>query len=488
MKDKASVNGKSTKKAATNSAIKSPSAVVKHETSEQRVTAKGTVKSAAARQALSKAVSSVNCAQTKTASSASPVNCRKAKTDHKFKLGSSSSSGSGIKNKTKNSDTKVELKSKTTCSSSKNSSTSTAQKRSAQISETFPVKKRKLLQASDKKDNTAISSKRQKTVPHRDDDCVSNSADSNASVNSECSSSSKFFHFVLLPDNIMPVSSGSKLYRCHVCFGVYRHIFSLKRHFIREHVNAKYISPADSHNCIKGAAISKQSDDESDEDAALDDSAKLNGKNAPNKSGKNASSIRVTVSVSSTGKVSDRKVENGSSIESSTDGKKGKSKKAASNLKSKKSEESPKMIATNVSKSNGCGKKASDDDDRDMFKCNLCALTFSSCSSLSGHLKLHLCSDDIDMSSSGSELSPVAYTGGVKREAGKVAPPEVDLSADEDGSDDVDSQKRTAVAAETQHNNKRKFVCDHCGAGFTVRYSMNRHKLRKSCECLIYRK
>lgn len=482
MKDKVNVNGKSTKKAATNTAIKSPSAVVRDETSEQRVTAKGTVKSAAARQALSKAVSSVNCAQAKTASSASHVNIRKAKTDHKFKLGSS---GSGTKNKTTNLNTKVELKSKTTCSSSKNSSTSIARKRSAQILETFPVKKRKLFQASDKKDNTAIGSERQKTVPYKDDDSVSNSADSNSSVNSECSSSSKFFQFVLLPDNIMPVSSGSKLYRCHVCFGVYRHIFSLKRHFIREHVNAKYISPADSHNCIKSAANSKQSDDESDEDVALEDSAKLNGKNAPNKSGKNASSIRVTVSVSSTGKVSDRKVENGS-IESSTDGKKGKSKKTTSNLKSKKSEESVKTIANNVSKSNGCGKKASDDDDRDMFKCNLCALTFSSCSSLSGHLKLHLCSDDIDMSSSGSELSPVAYTGSVKKEAGKVAPPEADLSADEDGSDDVDSRKRLAVAAETQHNDKRKFVCDRCGAGFTVRYSMNRHKLRKSCECLIY--
>ncbi|XP_064642138.1 uncharacterized protein LOC135496641 [Lineus longissimus] len=45
------------------------------------------------------------------------------------------------------------------------------------------------------------------------------------------------------------IENGRQIYRCDVCSGSYRHAFSLKRHFIRNHVNHKYVSDADLINC-----------------------------------------------------------------------------------------------------------------------------------------------------------------------------------------------------------------------------------------------
>ena len=45
-------------------------------------------------------------------------------------------------------------------------------------------------------------------------------------------------------------NKGTKLYKCDVCKGVYHYAFSLKRHFLRNHINWKYLSEADISNCM----------------------------------------------------------------------------------------------------------------------------------------------------------------------------------------------------------------------------------------------
>ncbi|OWF44053.1 uncharacterized protein LOC110458823 [Mizuhopecten yessoensis] len=44
--------------------------------------------------------------------------------------------------------------------------------------------------------------------------------------------------------------NGRRVYRCDVCSGVYKHTFSLKRHYLRNHVNCRYLSRADITNCM----------------------------------------------------------------------------------------------------------------------------------------------------------------------------------------------------------------------------------------------
>ncbi|XP_060078307.1 uncharacterized protein LOC132557793 [Ylistrum balloti] len=44
--------------------------------------------------------------------------------------------------------------------------------------------------------------------------------------------------------------NGRRAYRCDVCAGVYKHTFSLKRHYLRNHINCRYLSRADITNCM----------------------------------------------------------------------------------------------------------------------------------------------------------------------------------------------------------------------------------------------
>ena len=58
-----------------------------------------------------------------------------------------------------------------------------------------------------------------------------------------------FFEFELLPAHTTMSRLGRKMFQCDVCSGVYRHGFSLKRHYLRNHINRKYISKVDALNC-----------------------------------------------------------------------------------------------------------------------------------------------------------------------------------------------------------------------------------------------
>ena len=57
------------------------------------------------------------------------------------------------------------------------------------------------------------------------------------------------YQFQMLEHHIFKGKHGKKLYKCDVCFAVYRHSFSLKRHFIRSHINYGYLCETDVTNC-----------------------------------------------------------------------------------------------------------------------------------------------------------------------------------------------------------------------------------------------
>jgi hypothetical protein len=57
------------------------------------------------------------------------------------------------------------------------------------------------------------------------------------------------YQFQMMDHHIFKGKHGKKLYKCDVCYAVYRHSFSLKRHFIRSHINYGYLCETDVTNC-----------------------------------------------------------------------------------------------------------------------------------------------------------------------------------------------------------------------------------------------
>ncbi|CAN7986042.1 unnamed protein product [Ixodes hexagonus] len=57
------------------------------------------------------------------------------------------------------------------------------------------------------------------------------------------------FQFQIQSFHIVNARQGKKQYKCDVCTGTYQHAFSLKRHFLRTHINYRYLSEADITNC-----------------------------------------------------------------------------------------------------------------------------------------------------------------------------------------------------------------------------------------------
>ena len=57
------------------------------------------------------------------------------------------------------------------------------------------------------------------------------------------------FQFIMKDYHVVKGRSGRRLYRCDICGSVYRHAFSLKRHYIRSHINYFFVSKMDRLNC-----------------------------------------------------------------------------------------------------------------------------------------------------------------------------------------------------------------------------------------------
>ncbi|XP_065291360.1 uncharacterized protein [Dermacentor albipictus] len=74
------------------------------------------------------------------------------------------------------------------------------------------------------------------------------------------------FQFQVQSFHIVTVNArqGKKQFKCDVCTGTYQHAFSLKRHFLRTHVNYKYLSEADITNCNINLNLVRQLREESD--------------------------------------------------------------------------------------------------------------------------------------------------------------------------------------------------------------------------------
>lgn len=63
------------------------------------------------------------------------------------------------------------------------------------------------------------------------------------------------YQFELRSCHQIKTSSGGKLYQCDICSVIYRHSFSLKRHFVRTHINYQYLSQNDIVNCNVNMAL-----------------------------------------------------------------------------------------------------------------------------------------------------------------------------------------------------------------------------------------
>lgn len=72
------------------------------------------------------------------------------------------------------------------------------------------------------------------------------------------------FQFQVKSFHIVNARQGKKQFKCDVCAGTYQHAFSLKRHFLRTHVNYKYLSEADITNCNINLNLVRQCRKESD--------------------------------------------------------------------------------------------------------------------------------------------------------------------------------------------------------------------------------
>ena len=59
----------------------------------------------------------------------------------------------------------------------------------------------------------------------------------------------KYFQFQFEPGHIEKGKRGQKVFVCDICHGIFKRSFSLKRHYLRFHINFALVSPRDLNNC-----------------------------------------------------------------------------------------------------------------------------------------------------------------------------------------------------------------------------------------------
>lgn len=82
-------------------------------------------------------------------------------------------------------------------------------------------------------------------------------AEINNSVEWEFPKAGEEYNFELKKHHVVK-DNGKKVYQCDICLGLYKHMFSLKRHYLRNHINYKYISKSDMTNCLINLMQAKQ--------------------------------------------------------------------------------------------------------------------------------------------------------------------------------------------------------------------------------------
>ena len=82
-----------------------------------------------------------------------------------------------------------------------------------------------------------------------DEELNYNNGGKNEDFDQQVQHSSQHYSFELMDHHIFKGKHGKKFYKCDVCNGIYRHSFSIKRHFIRAHINYAFLSEMDVINC-----------------------------------------------------------------------------------------------------------------------------------------------------------------------------------------------------------------------------------------------
>lgn len=59
-----------------------------------------------------------------------------------------------------------------------------------------------------------------------------------------------FEYMFELKSDFSITQNGRRVYKCDICAGIYKHTFSLKRHYLRNHINCRYLSRTDIANCL----------------------------------------------------------------------------------------------------------------------------------------------------------------------------------------------------------------------------------------------
>ncbi|CAL1277027.1 unnamed protein product [Larinioides sclopetarius] len=70
-----------------------------------------------------------------------------------------------------------------------------------------------------------------------------------ASISKSAGAKEIYFRFRVQESLHKVIRYKTVVFQCHICKGIYKQKFSLKRHFLRNHINPKYISAADLSNC-----------------------------------------------------------------------------------------------------------------------------------------------------------------------------------------------------------------------------------------------
>lgn len=137
----------------------------------------------------------------------------------------------------------------------------------AVVSDNIPTGYLQIMESLDKavELTSDLSKKKKRKLPKKNSN---NQVPSNLQLLAEVDNSDNLtkFSFQVDAKQVIELPDGQKLYTCDICSGVYHRGFSLKRHYLKTHINYKHISKRDLHNCgilfdptiEKGGARKKQ--------------------------------------------------------------------------------------------------------------------------------------------------------------------------------------------------------------------------------------
>ena len=213
-------------------------------------------------------------------------------------------------------------------------------------------------------------------VEEEDSDATEDKLDSGKSTQAH---DPEKFHFKLKKHHITKSRHGRKVFRCDICSGIYRHAFSLKRHYIRNHINLKYVSRADILNC----QINPESQDMEPSDNGVESPSQGSGIVQDSKNGLAGQSDQTTNGPGATRQQCDKPVSDSLHSKTNPDGKDKDISK--SDDSSKVNTQDSASEQNSLDQSNAKEKKQLSG----LFRCNVCSGIFDTAALLKSHLDNH---------------------------------------------------------------------------------------------------